>query len=222
MINNKFLIILLTILAVAVLLLPGCGQPITTSSHPAEDHNYQGLVLNDKGRYDEAIAEYTKAIEINPNYSTAYTNRGNVYFNHLMEYDLAIADYSKAIELDPNNALAYENRSGVYYTNKQYDLAIADDSKVIMLNPDSDAYQNRGVVYYASKQYGLAIDDFSMALKLKPTDEGFVYFCRAQAYRDMGLSAQAIADYKKFIELSKDPESSQMAANEIEKLEHNQ
>jgi tetratricopeptide (TPR) repeat protein len=227
MINNKLLIVLLTILAVAVLLLPGCNQPTnnliqpSTSAHPAEDHVYQGIQLRGDGRDDEAIAEFTAAIEINPKYSEAYLRRANVY-SWNKQYDLAIADYSKAIEFDPNYVLAYENRGGAYYAMEQYDLALADYSKVVELNPDCDAYTHRGIGYSVTKQYDLAINDFSMALTLNPVDEGFVYFCRAQAYRDMGLSAQAIADYKKDIELSKYPESKQYDANEIEKLEQSQ
>ena len=56
-----------------------------------------------------AIADYTKAIEINPNYASTYYNRG-ILKKDLKDYSGAIADYTKAIELDPNFAFAYVNR----------------------------------------------------------------------------------------------------------------
>ncbi|MGK7894284.1 MAG: tetratricopeptide repeat protein, partial [Xenococcus sp. (in: cyanobacteria)] len=50
--------------------------------------------------YQGAIADYTKAIEINPQYSDAYKNRGNAR-RKLGDHQGAIADYDQAIELNP-------------------------------------------------------------------------------------------------------------------------
>ena len=59
--------------------------------------------------YNGAIADYTKAIELNPNYALAYYNRG-ISKKDLEDNYGAIADYNKAIELDPNYTSAYVNR----------------------------------------------------------------------------------------------------------------
>jgi tetratricopeptide (TPR) repeat protein len=64
-------------------------------------------------KYDLALSDYSKAIEINPNYANAYNNRGNLY-SELQKYDLALSDYSKAIEINPNLAQAYLGRGGLY------------------------------------------------------------------------------------------------------------
>ncbi len=46
--------------------------------------------------YQEAIADYTKAIEIDPNYKEPYNIRG-LTFKAMQRYEEAIADYTKAI-----------------------------------------------------------------------------------------------------------------------------
>ena len=56
----------------------------------------------------EVIADYTMAISIDPQFTLAYTNRGNVR-NALGDYQGAIADYTKVIEIKPDNAIAYYN-----------------------------------------------------------------------------------------------------------------
>ena len=61
------------------------------------------------GNMYDAIEEYSKAIEINPEDASAYYNRGNKK-SDLKDYRGAIKDYSKAIEIDPENASAYYNR----------------------------------------------------------------------------------------------------------------
>ena len=58
--------------------------------------------------HDQAISDFTKAIEMNPRYYQAYYNRGIVYGNK-GQYDQAISDYNKAIEINPRFAQAYYN-----------------------------------------------------------------------------------------------------------------
>ena len=64
------------------------------------------------GRYNNAIVDYTKAIALNPKYSTAYNGRGNTYFK-MGAYDKAITDLNKAIALSPRIATSYSNRGNV-------------------------------------------------------------------------------------------------------------
>ena len=66
------------------------------------------------GEYSQAIADYSKAIQLNPGYAEAYYSRGCAY-DGIGEYDKAIADYKKTIELDPNHASAYYNRGLAYH-----------------------------------------------------------------------------------------------------------
>ena len=59
--------------------------------------------------YYGAIADHTKAIELDPDYASAYYNRG-IAKGNLKEYNSSIADYTQAIELKPDYATAYSNR----------------------------------------------------------------------------------------------------------------
>ncbi|MFN7247200.1 MAG: trypsin-like peptidase domain-containing protein, partial [Microcystis sp.] len=68
-----------------------------------------GVIYSNQQKYELALSDYNKAIDINPNYAEAYYNRGILYKN-LQKYDLALSDYSKAIDINPNDALAYNNR----------------------------------------------------------------------------------------------------------------
>jgi tetratricopeptide (TPR) repeat protein len=59
--------------------------------------------------YDDAIVDLSKAIELNPEFSEAFTNRGLAKYN-LKNYEEAIKDLDSSIELNPNSAIAYLNR----------------------------------------------------------------------------------------------------------------
>ena len=64
---------------------------------------------SDLGQHFAAIADYDIAIRLNPDYATAYYNRGNVK-GDLGQHFAAIADYDIAIRLNPDYAKAYNNR----------------------------------------------------------------------------------------------------------------
>jgi hypothetical protein len=70
------------------------GQEIVNG---ADMHYARGIITLEKKLWDEAIAEFTKAIELDPHNPWTYHNRGKAYHNKNL-YNLAIADYEKAID----------------------------------------------------------------------------------------------------------------------------
>lgn len=67
-----------------------------------------------KGQLELAIADYTKAIELNPQDAEAHGYRGDAYLEK-GQHDQAIRDYTKAIQLNPKYAMVYYKRGFVYY-----------------------------------------------------------------------------------------------------------
>ena len=61
-------------------------------------HIFKGADYGLKGMYDETIAEFKRAIEINPNYAEAHNNLAVAYY-YKEEYSLAIKHCDRAIEL---------------------------------------------------------------------------------------------------------------------------
>jgi tetratricopeptide (TPR) repeat protein len=141
--------------------------------------------------YQSAIADYTKAIELNPNVASSYLWRG-IARSSLQDYQGAMADLNKAIELDPQNAYAYNRRATVRTILKDYQNAIADYNKSIALNPqDAFTYYSRGLLYNQVKDYQSAIADFSKTIEMQPD------FAEAYAYR--GITRAWLNDYQSAI-----------------------
>jgi len=53
-----------------------------------------------KDQFDKAIADYNRAVEVNPGFAVAYYNRGTAYYK-VGQFYMATSDYKKAIELNP-------------------------------------------------------------------------------------------------------------------------
>jgi len=100
----------------------------------ASAHLRRGNSHLDKGLLDLALADYNRAIQLNPSDSWAHNNRGTVYDRKKM-LDHAIADYSKAVQLSPKYASAFRNRGRVYGKKGLYGLQKADYEKAVQLAP---------------------------------------------------------------------------------------
>jgi tetratricopeptide (TPR) repeat protein len=89
------------------------------------------------GKREEAIADYTQAIQLNPGDATAYNNRGSSYAA-MGKREEAIADYTQAIQLNPEDAAAYNNLGDVYLQLRRLQDAESAFRMRIHLSP-SDA-----------------------------------------------------------------------------------
>ena len=157
-----------------------------------------------KGDYDRAIANYTEALKLKPNYAFAYGNRG-LSFLRKEDYDKAIADFNQALKLKLDkldNAKVYINQGLAYVGKKDYDKAIADYTQAVKLKPDyADAYNNRGDAYFNKKNYEEAIADYTQAIKLK-SDDADAYNVRGIAYGEKKDYDRALADLNQALNLN--------------------
>jgi hypothetical protein len=103
----------------------------------AQAHLKQGDAYVEQGQWDEAITEYSKAIELDPELAEAYSSRGYAYVCKL-ELDKAMADCNRAIELDPNFARAYYNRGYAYLEKGEVIEAISDLGWCISVSTDPE------------------------------------------------------------------------------------
>ena len=84
------------------------------------------------GKYQDAIEDLDKAIELDPKLKNAYYGRGDVKYA-LGNFQDAIEDYNKAIELKPDYAKAYYGRGATNLDLHNYIKAIKDFWLFLML-----------------------------------------------------------------------------------------
>jgi len=183
----------------------------------ADPNNFMGYfaracALDDKKENDKAIADYTKAIGINPKVAELYICRGNTWYGK-KNYNEAIANYNKAIKINPNYELAFYNRGLANIAKGEYAAAIKDCDEVIKFNPDSVyAYISRGSIRRFLEEYNTAIEDYNEAIKRDSVNANATYN-RGLAYYNKALKENEInidilkkskEDFEKYIELTPD------------------
>ena len=170
------------------------------SPHKARPYNNRGNAYKKKGNLDQAFLDYSKAIEVDPNYALAYYNRGLLYQDR-GNLDQALLDYNKGIEIDPNYALAYYNRGLLYQDRGNLDQALLDYNKGIEIDPNyALAYYNRGNTYRSKGNINQAFLDYNKTIEIDPNCD-LAYLNRGLLYRKQGNINQALLDYNKVIEI---------------------
>jgi tetratricopeptide (TPR) repeat protein len=107
---------------------------IQAKSDEAIRRNNFGAELVKQGRLAEAIAEFQRAVELDPTYVAAQRNLGYAY-DRQGQMEEAVAAYRKAIELEPGDMMT-RNTLGVLYDKKgKYTEAIGEFEKALQIDP---------------------------------------------------------------------------------------
>lgn len=115
------------------------------------------------GELDQAVEDYTKVIELDPENLRAYYDRG-IANTQLGNYEQAVADYDRASELAPNEETIYLNRGIAKMRQGKLQDAITDYTQALEFDPElGDAYANRGITKAALGDKESAINDLEKA-----------------------------------------------------------
>jgi tetratricopeptide (TPR) repeat protein len=159
-----------------------------------------GLALDHKGRVDDAITQYQKALEINANNSEAHINLGTALIEK-GKMDEAIVQFQETLKINPNYAEAHFNLGSAFQQTGRMDEAITHYREALKIKPDYEkAHNNLG---YALRQTGRldeAIIQFQSALEINREDEQ-AHNNLGTAFQQQGRMDEAITQYRQALEL---------------------
>ncbi len=159
-------------------------------SQTAADYYKTATQYLGQGNYKNAVYNYNKCIELNPNIAEAYDYRGRAKAG-LNQHNDAVKDFKKALALKPF-ADGYNNLGLSYQALRKFNDAIAAYGKAIELDANMyQPYYNRGVTYLTTKSYHVALKDFDKTIALAPR--------YAAAYFNRGITQQGLLQYDKAI-----------------------
>lgn len=180
-------------------------------------HAHLAILYEKKGLVQQAEKHYRIAIELDPQFSDAIFNLGNLYFRE-KDFPSAIQSLQMALETSPNDVKIHYLLATVYKESKQFQEAAIHFQKVLELDPKHLLAQNfLGVIFYELKEFEKAQEAFDKVLNLDPTF--------ADAYGNLGIlfdfnlndKKKAVEYYERFLELKKDGENVNIMRDRLEK-----
>ena len=193
------------------------GEAEKSGKHPGLEvvYLFAGVIQSKQADFDRAIANFNRAISINPDYARAYLALGNAYYaqvnpgsidDNLVEQ--ALNEYQKASE-------ARDQPGGAY---------IADKANISLAN----VYVLRAQLANDPKLFTLAIqhyDRVTQHYRENPQDEkirelaAVAYFGLGVAYERQNDFERAVAEYRQCIDLATDPDLKSRAEGQIKLIE---
>jgi serine/threonine protein kinase/regulator of sirC expression with transglutaminase-like and TPR domain len=188
----------------AINISAGSDDAVEKKTYTMQDsrtYNRRGLAHVNMRNYEQAIYDYSKAIELDRHYAEAYNNRSAA---HLMmdNYAKAMLDCNWTLELAPHFVSAYINLGIAHTGLRQYQQALKDYARALEIDPNNlYAFYNRGNTRIWMRDFEGAIEDFNTTIRLDPE---FVaaYVNRGVAYTELREYEPALTNYSEAIELN--------------------
>ncbi len=166
----------------------------------SKDWMEKGHVLFDKGKFNEAIERYKRALSNEPENVDALINIGLSY-RHLEEYDKAIDFYYKVLEIEPENKTSVNNIGYALECKGNIDEAVEMYKKSLEIDPSYDIpLVNLSNIYFEKKDYENVVFLFKRALK----NDAIVvpnWIDLGRAYRHLKMYDESIEAYSQALKL---------------------
>ncbi|MDD2716096.1 MAG: tetratricopeptide repeat protein [Candidatus Wallbacteria bacterium] len=168
-----------------------------TAENAIEFHE-RGLEFLRKGKFREALRDFSRAIEIYPMFSQGYASRGLTCLK-LNDSTQALTDLNKAIEFNPKLAESYYARSRYYASFGNLDSGISDCTSALSLRPGATGevlcHYLRGELFLRKGKFKEALKDLNCAIGMDP-DFGPAYVLRSRVDSLQGDSGKAKQDLR--------------------------
>jgi tetratricopeptide (TPR) repeat protein len=164
---------------------------------------YRALALKADGKLDGATAALAEAIEVDPNFATAYAARGDIQRDR-GQCDQAITDYDRVIQLAPKRAVTYVYLGSCWLQKREFDRAMKNLEEAIRLDPNNaaqaaaPAWAMKGRLQYLKGDVDGAVNSYDHAIKLDPNNAAF-HIERAAALSNKQDSDHALSDLEQAI-----------------------
>lgn len=209
--KTAFLLLALAVIAADDVI----AQVDTQNPKTARDYYERGSKHENAKRYDEALADYRKAGDLDPQFFDAHFSRSSLCAE-MKNYRGAIAALTASLKARPKDYSALFNRGLYHQYQREYDDAVADYSSALAEDADfshngssteecrAHAHHYRGRVYqWFKKDDANAIADYTEALRLDPAIE-MVLYRRGQAYHRIKEYSKAHTDFEQAVQQDPD------------------
>lgn len=164
-------------------------------------HNNLGIILDRLERYEEAILEFQKALELDPGYNDVRNNLAVTFFR-MERTEESIKQLEETIKIDPACAEAHSNLGNIYAHSGRWTEALKEMGEAIKLKPGfAGAHNNLGNIYAEQEKTEEALIEFQEAIRLDP-DNPLSHNNLGNMLAGLGNHEEAVREFETALELN--------------------
>lgn len=162
----------------------------------------RGDIFDMAGESKKALGDYSRAIDMLPDYAHAYFKRAIIH-EKFGEFEQVVSDCTIALEyelISENQLPLLNTRGSAYDELEKYDLALEDFKNAISIDGENDyTHMNIGITLTKYGAYEEALASLSRAIKFNP-QLWEAYANRGRVYSEIGKHKKALKDHNKAIQ----------------------
>ena len=140
---------------------------MNVTGQSAKKHFKAGVDYAESNKFEFAIDEFTKAVELDPDFTKAYIERGKLY-DKAGNKEAAIEDFSKAVVFEPKNNDLFYYLGKCYNETGKYNQALGALNKATNLaKRELLPYQEKIITLLALEKFERALEVADTALVIK-------------------------------------------------------
>ncbi|OGG49267.1 MAG: hypothetical protein A3F84_26460 [Candidatus Handelsmanbacteria bacterium RIFCSPLOWO2_12_FULL_64_10] len=131
----------------------GYEKYLQSRPNDAETIHDLGVVYHKQGKekYNDAVRQYRRALDLKPDMAQAHYNLGNIYYA-LDRQDMAVQEWDKAIQLDPNNETYVNQRERITKIKRQKESVLSPDTVWLIMYGLAGVFVIYYIIYMVRKR----------------------------------------------------------------------
>lgn len=167
-------------------------------------HHWLGVLYRIDGKYDKAVEQYNKALELDPNYGEAHNELGYAYL-FMRNFEKSLEHFKKYASLNPDDANPRDSMAEAYFLMGRLDEAIAKYKEALEIKPDwLGTSMKIGYIYALKEDYPEAMKwvDKDIAIATSPGAKRDGYLFKGFYHYLLGSLEKSLIDLQKAEELA--------------------
>jgi len=165
------------------------------------EYSNKGVSLDNLDKFQEAIACYNRALEINPMDADVWSNKGTALYK-LGKLQEAVDCFDRALDINPRLAEAWYNKGTALDKLGKLQEAVDCFDKALEINLGyAEALYNKGIALYKLDKLQEAVDCFDRALEINPRNAD-AWSNKGIALNDLDKHQEAVDCFDKALDIN--------------------
>ncbi|KKN44777.1 hypothetical protein LCGC14_0689650 [marine sediment metagenome] len=167
-------------------------------------HGWLGALYRYDGKYDKALEEYNKVLELDPNYGEVHNELGYLYV-YMKNFKKSLEHFKKYASLNPGDANPLDSTAEAYFLMGRLDEAIAKYKEALEIKPDwLGTFLKIGYIYALKEDYPEAMKwvDKDIAIATAPGTKREGYMYKGFHHFWLGNLEKSLIDLQKAVDLA--------------------